>query len=187
MKNDCVVLGLIMSFTFVLFVCGHRPKTKELLELLFLFTFWLVPHLNEIKWKNFGCVHGNRTLDLLILSLSLYQLRYKMLRCSEQKNYTIASDLGPVLVELLVCNCYAHSLGRIGRWRLVSRLQISWTFLFLLSSNYLSSFSFRLLQSEQRVSKDDRPLPRRRRRRPVRGGRQVRVTPAREVLSRCRP
>ena len=37
-----------------LFVCGHRPKTKEFLELLFLllsFTIWFISSLKEILVK----------------------------------------------------------------------------------------------------------------------------------------
>ena len=36
------------SGIFTILVCSHQPKTKELFE-LFLFAFWLIPHLNIMK------------------------------------------------------------------------------------------------------------------------------------------
>ena len=50
-----ITTSLFWLITEIIFVCGHRLKTKELLVLLllflilFLFTFWLIPHLNEMK------------------------------------------------------------------------------------------------------------------------------------------
>ena len=65
----------IGPWSLPLFVCGHRPKTNELLELLlFLFTFWFIPHLNEMK--NY-CWLGNRISDLQLLRPSIYQLSYR--------------------------------------------------------------------------------------------------------------
>ena len=44
--------SFIVKAFFYIFVCGHRPKTKELLELLFLlflsFAIWFISSLKEI-------------------------------------------------------------------------------------------------------------------------------------------
>ena len=56
-----------------IFVCGHRPKTKELLE-LFLFTIWFISSLKGIKVKTNFSLPGNRIEVLLLPSQALCQL-----------------------------------------------------------------------------------------------------------------
>ena len=74
-RNLGLVVGIFTTGGEI-FVCGHRPNTKELLEyllfflflfLLFLFTFGLIPHLNELKifwlsWESNLLSHTQQTI-----------------------------------------------------------------------------------------------------------------------------
>ena len=89
-----------------LFVRGHWPNTKELLELLlflilFLFTFWFI---SSFKWnkKNFGWP-GIRTSDLLLQSVPLISwATVTLTKSCKNILLNLAADLGPVMVDLLV-------------------------------------------------------------------------------------
>ena len=73
-----------------IFVCGHRPKTKELLE-LFLFlsvTIWFISSLKEFKRKKLSLA-GIQTWDLQITSPALYHLSYRDIVMKVFENYLL--------------------------------------------------------------------------------------------------
>ena len=71
-------LDAMNNFAVSLFVCGHRPKTKELLEFFkFLFLFWFISSFKiKLSEKNIA-LPGNLTGTLLLHSQALYQLSYR--------------------------------------------------------------------------------------------------------------
>ena len=74
-------LDAMNNFAVSLFVCGHQPKTKELLEffkfLFLLFTIWFISSFKiKLSGKNIA-FPGNQTSTLLLHSQALYQLSYR--------------------------------------------------------------------------------------------------------------
>ena len=78
----------------MLFVCGHRPKTKELLE-LFLSLFLLI-----FKWKKFSLT-GNWTGVLQLPSQAVNSLSYSHIVTQVVKNYLFNLRMSKTMPQTL--------------------------------------------------------------------------------------
>ena len=81
-----------------MFVCGHRPKTKELLELLFFFIF-LISSLKEFKWKNPVADFGPALVLLFNPPSLTLSIPYKKGSASDYCNYWIAAQGCPIMTQ----------------------------------------------------------------------------------------
>ena len=101
--SDRLLLKKAIVKSNLILVCGHRPKTQELLLLFLFFSACLISYLKKFKRKNFS-FSGNPTRVLRHPSQSLHQLSYSNIDQLKwkiiylnKKFQKLSADLAPVL------------------------------------------------------------------------------------------